>query len=249
MIPQSLYPQYIGKSPEFIRKAGELGRALPSIFERISWCRLRAAYDGVKALRIVEELEQGMSFCYYNPQTDVVSIYPMAWRQGDRLDLAVYTGFGWRHWYKNISTARKAQWVAKEFYPSHRIREKVMTIFDNNHSFIETMKRLVGDAEAWVFCNTIIDLMTRRGLKDKDLVGSRYDRYPLIADVINGYKPISYEPLAIRYGGGRLDVRVYHECFASYCASNGSVPLANNSASEAYGKLFQVVSNIGPSQT
>ena len=218
--------------------------ALPSMFKRLDDIGLKKSYVGLKGIRFVEQLEKGSNvMAYYDKSSDVLSIYPMAFRSQTRVDVPFYNGIGLRHWLLNVSHTQKAFWRNKLVYASQNTvdrlqailsRSTVVSLKDIPKKFNTPIDRLI----AIHVVNTLIaNSLSASAVKNVSL-----REYPPTRDFCRGAKPYSLIPLLSVYRGG--DGNVYEDVFAEFCSEKGSIKATELSVQTQLEELFSYVSGV-----
>ena len=243
MIPSNVEFTYRGTSSVFLRRMSSVTNALDDMFGQMSKVGLDQSFAGVRKVRIVEKMEAGLDLAAYDPSQDQISIFPMAWQQGSRIDMAFYSGFGLRHWLRNIGQVDRVAWLKKEAFANRAYTGKISEWFDGKTPFDQIMGR-VTDPSCRLMILAIIQMLTGGGIEYKDFAAMRLADCPATKDFISGAKPYCIQPLIQRYGGGTINISSYEGAFASFCSHNGRIALSDDGASIAITALFKKVSGI-----
>jgi hypothetical protein len=230
-----------GFGEEYMRRMAAFAPALPEIFRKLEDLRLGAAYRGTAKLRFCEKLERGSSTrAWYNPNGDIVNVYPMAFSPGHRIDETVYIGFGQRHWTRNLRTEAKLRWNKKLIVPQanviDRIAQKLKQGVSTYPHLISEFTQANEKLQAIHVCNALIANAV------KPNVAKTYDlfTYPATADFCKGLKPYSLIPLLSAYlGTGALGQ--YDVSFAKYLINGGKFHATETSVEGELVRLFEEV--------
>jgi len=239
-------PTYIGQSPNFMRRMTSMAEALPAMFARIDSLGLKKSYVGLKGIRFVENFERGSStMSRYDRSTDIISIYPMAFRGGSRIDVTFYTGLGLRHWELNIPTNLMMVWKHKLIQPNMATMDRLTKYLRGGISsykeLIDKFQTPIDKLQVIHVVNALIDNSVKpQEAKTLDLFG-----YPPVEDFCKGLTPYSLVPLLSAYRGGiGTDIEKYENAFAEFCCENGKVRAAETSVEFELSELFRYCSGL-----
>lgn len=232
----------IGDDPVFLERVGKFAPALPGIFERLRWLRLELSYQKLRKLVFTQEARYSDPV-YYKLTDDTLMIFPLAFRAGQRIDIATYMGFGRRHWQRNIPSPYKEQWLKLEIEPDKRVVSKVVDHLKAGTGYKGLVARFSRCHDRLIAIHIANALIRNHVPPD---VASRLDlyAYPPTADFVRGERKFSLKPLISAYrpsGLYGLDVAVYEEAFTSYCMTRGSIPVTELSVQHALVELFKSI--------
>jgi len=214
---------------------------LEDLFTMIKKIGLEAATRKVKAVRIVEQQEAGADLAAYNPQTDTISIYPMSWNTGSRIDIPFYSGFGLRHWIKNLTPQQRVWWLQKAVLLDPQSCKAVSVQFNGQSDYKSIMNRVTTTSDKFTSW-ALVQLLTDGGIDYQDLKTIDLQTCPATAEYIRGRKAFNIKPLIQRHGGGLISMSSYEGAFASYVANGGRIGLIDKVSGAALTELFRACS-------
>jgi hypothetical protein len=232
---------YEGDNYQFLARTRAFITALPDIFERLHDLDLDHSYRGMQKLRFVEQLELGAGTThFYNAKKDMLSVFPMAFSAGGRIDLTLYEGLGQRHWQTGMSSAHKVTWarclVKADQHVVDRIDEALASADDGQ--FLDIVG-LFHSATEKLQAIHIVNAMVRNSMSITQFANMSVRDYPATKDFCAGDRPYSLIPLLSAYAA--RCVRRYPEAFAQYCARSGHLPVSETSTEAAFVRLFKSV--------
>jgi hypothetical protein len=244
-MPLPITPTYSGKSNAFMQRMQVMHQALPVMFERLDKLGLRKAYSGLKGIRFVESPERGSStLAHYDKSSDTISIYPMLFRSGMRVDVSFYSGLGLRHWEHNVSSAQKNCWRNKLVYPNVAVIDRLQEYFQHGiQSYKDVLDRFTSSVDRLQvihIINTLIDnSINYYATRTLDL-----KEYPPTKDFCKGLKPFSITPLLSVYRNSTGLGLKYEDLFSEYCVENGKLHASETSVQYELVELFAYCSGI-----
>jgi hypothetical protein len=238
-------PVFIGESPMFMRRMTSMVEALPSIFQRLSSLNLRASFSGLKGLRFVEQSEKGSTTMgHYDRGRDILSVYPMAFRAGSRIDMVVYAALGLRHFELNLSSQDKLIWKKKFVYPKDAVIDRLQDFLsrEGHPTFRAVLNRFstaVDRLQVIHVLNTLLD----NNVKPDEMKFIDLREYPPTRSFCRSMTPFSLTPLLSAYRSDAMGMGMdrYDIAFAEYCSENGRIPTAEMSAEESLVEIFKLV--------
>lgn len=240
-LPSGVKYVYEGNSRVFLLRMRNFTNCLEDLFTQVRRVGLEAATRNLKRIRICEALEAGMNLATYDPPSDTVNIYPMAWQSGSRFDVAFHAGLGLRHWVRNISQENRLLWLEKAIRIDPRSYSQVSGWFSGQLDYNSILGKFTTEdsrVTAWV----LIQLLRDGGVSHLDLRTNDLAHIGCTASFISGKKPYSLKPLIMRFGGGMLNVSSYEGAFASFVCHGGKIGMADQDVSAALTLLFKSVS-------
>ena len=240
-----IVPVFEGGGEVFLKRVAAFAHTLPDVFNNIEHFKLAAAYRGLKKLRFVEKLERGSSaLAFYDKGKDIISVYPMAFNVGNRIDQALYTGLGLRHLHLNISNDDQHRWEQKLIVPVKAVIDRFV-----NHcrqEDVQSYKAVIGkfnraDDKLQVIhiCNALI----ASNVQPKALRSIDVYTHPATSEFCKGLRPYSLIPLLSAYvGGDHLDK--YESAFAAYLLHKGKFMATETSVEAQLVELFERVTHV-----
>lgn len=225
----------------FLKRMAVFASTLPDIFGRLDKFSLRVAYRGLHKLRFCERLEKGSAVrSWYDKTSDCLTIYPMAFIPGNRIDIAVYEGLGERHWALNMTTADKVRWTKKLVIPDMATIDRVINyVKDGGGDYTQIVKKFSTSNDRLQAIH-IFNALIANAVKPDKAKHLNLKTFPATKDFCIGAKPFSLIPLISAYfGSGKLDN--YKDAFAWYLSNSGRFNVSETSVESQLVKLFQAV--------
>lgn len=231
----------------FMRRVQAFAHTLPDVFHNVEHLKLTASYRGLKKLRFVEKLERGAGVrAFYNQGQDTLTVYPLAFCIGNRVDHALYTGLGLRHWHLSISNADQHLWEQKLVVPVKATIDRFVDFCredsEDSVDFMDVVRKFSrADDKLQVIhiCNALI----ASNVHPKDLQNLDVHTHPATAEFCQGLRPYSMKPLMSAYcGGEHLDK--YEDAFAYYLLYGGKFHTSESSVEAQLIDLFEKVTHV-----
>lgn len=223
-----------------------MAESLPALFNRVENLKLNKSFVGLKGIRFVEKPERGSTtLSYYDRFNDTISIYPMSFRSGSRIDLTFYMGLGMRHWELNIPSNLKCLWKQKLIQPNMSTMDRLVGYIKNGISnYKELLDKFYSAVDRLQVLHVINTLVDNR-VKPNEAKGVDLFEYPPTEGFCKGLTPFSLIPLLSAYrGGSGLPMEAYEDAFAEYCSENGKVRASEQSVEWELIELFKFVSDV-----
>lgn len=240
-----IVPIFEGAGDVFMRRLQAFTRTLPDVFHNVDTHKLTSSYRGLKKLRFCEKLERGNGVrAFYNQGADILTIYPLAFCIGNRIDQAVYTGFGLRHWHLNISNQDQHIWDQKLVIPVASIIDRFVDFCqeDNMSNFMDVVRKF-NRADDRLQVIHICNALVASNVHPKDLKSIDVRQHPATAEFCQGLRPYSLIPLMSAYcGGEHLDK--YENAFALYLLNGGKFLTTETSVEAQLIDLFEKVTHV-----
>lgn len=242
-------PTYVGESQTFMQRMTVMAAALPVMFQRLHALGLEKAYAGLKGIRFVEKAERGSgTLAYYDPSADTITIYPMLFRSGNRVDVSFYLGLGLRHWERNVSSSQKHVWREKLIQPNVAVVDRLQDYLRSGGAtaykmVLDRFSTPVERLQVIHVINTLID----NSIKPQDTKSVDLKEYPPTKDFCKGLRPFSLTPLLSVYRSNNFsttDSLKYENAFAEFCCENGRVSASETSVEYELTTLLKYVSGI-----
>lgn len=235
-----------GPGEIFLKRVAAFAHALPDVFRKVDDLRLTASYRGLKKLRFCEKLERGSGVrAFYDKSKDFLTVYPMAFCVGARIDQAIYQGFGLRHWHLNLSNSDQHRWEAKLIIPQKALIDRFVQIAKAEHvsnylGVLEKFQKADERLQVIHLCNALV----ASNVQPKDLRNVDVFDHPSTSEFCKGLRPYSLIPLLSAYAGGdSLDK--YEVAFASYVVNHGKFRVTETSVEAQLIELFEQVTHVG----
>lgn len=237
-------PVYQGESPEFFRRLMPMIESLPSLFTTLQRLSLEKCYTSLRGLRFVERLERGNVLSWYDLSNDVVNIYPLAFRSGNRVDITLYTGLGQRHWEKHVSSTGKYLWNNKLVTTTPSTMDKLSKILKGSWSSYKGVLDQFQSAADRLQVIHVLNTLKANNVRPSDKLVDIYT-YPPTKEFVTGQRSFSLTPLLSVYRGNNgLEMKQYEYAFSEYVSMNGRVYCTEMSTEQALIELFEYVSGI-----
>jgi hypothetical protein len=229
-------PEYIGNSSEFLRRMLAINGTLPDLFNRMDRLKVGRAYRGIKGIEFREKGGQSQ-FVNYDQGKDILTIFPMNHKIGNRVDLAIYTGIGMRMWNKEMSNNQKVKWMKKYVYPKMNVIDKILLWLNKGTAFGPLLDMFL-DADSRLQCIHIINALKKNSISVTKVKDLDLRVYPPTAEFTRSERPYSLRPIL---GAYNRELDDYEAAFSEYCSSMGSFRIAENSVKEQMLELFKSV--------
>lgn len=242
MIPSSLVVVYEGKSPSFLKRLASFADTLPDVFNRLDNLQLHYSFTGLKRLRFVETLERGSgTLAHYDPNVDVISVYPLAFQIGGRIDLALYSGIGQRHWKFNVNNEDREKWTRKLVKADRAVIDRFSDAVTNTRfgRYEELLKNFHSSVDRLQAIH-LINALKKNSISPTQAKNLSIYNYPPTKDFCSGSRPFSITPLMSVYSGG-MNLISYDQAFAHFCSRNGKFGVAEDSVEAALLELFKSI--------
>jgi len=233
----------VGKGTRFRKAMRHVSSLMPKLWSRVDELDLQRSYEGLQKIRFVERLERGNKPFHYDPDEDVISIYPLSNGLFGRIDKAFYSALGARFYANNVSGERRLQWSRKLVLPKRATIDKVQRMlkkgeFKNFRKLISSFKTPNDRLIALHICNALIKNSVRPSVaKELDL-----KRFPATKDFCRAHKPYSLRPLLSVYGAKNM---TYEQAFGEYCARKGTLGVSDQSVANGFLEVFRSVTFDG----
>ena len=235
-------PTYVGETEDFLKRMSMFVRTFPDIFWRLKSLRLDRAYLGLRGLRFVEKMERGSDvLAYYDPGTDVITVYPMNFRLGaGRIDLALYTGFGERYWNQRVQARARYVWSQKYVYSNKPTMKRLWSILSTTNTPYNSIVEMFKLANERLQVIHVLDALIANNISRDRAKLLDIFVYPPTAPFCNGNTPYTLNPMLSVYYGP-MNMREYWVCFSKYCSFNGRIPCTDLSVESSLNNLFKTV--------
>lgn len=241
----NLKPVYEGQGHEFMRRLSSFSACLSDIESRMDDLKLDRAYNSVHKLRFVESMERGScKSAYYDATKDEVTIYPMAFTAGTRIDQALYSGFGERFWATRLTSQQKVEWMRMLVNPDRAVMDRLDALLKqgNGESYDDVLKRFNTATERLQVLH-VMNALIKNNVSVANARNISIFDYPATKDFCKSNRPYSIVPLVGVYGG-LGDVKQFGPSFSHYCCHNGKFSLSERSTSEGLTELFESVCGL-----
>lgn len=232
---------YEGGSQRFMFLMSTFIESFPDIFERLHSLGLERSYAGLDLIRMVEVTERGAGVVsWYDLGKDVLSIYPMAFSIGTRIDLAVYAGLAQRYWHVAISNVDRDRWKRKLVLPDPAVIDRLSGMLKKGCSTYKSLIPQFHTATERLQVIHVLNALIRNSITPQQVQTLSLYEYPPTQDFCEQRKPYSLTPLLSAYTG-IADVRSYDNAFAQFCSRKGHLPVGEISVEGELIELFKSV--------
>lgn len=245
-MPLPVTPTYAGESPNFMRRMASMAEALPSMFHRLDSLDLKKSYVGLKGIRFVEKFERGSTtLAWYDRSSDIITVYPMAFNSGSRLDVQFYTGMGLRHWSLNIPSNLQLVWKNKLVQANLSVMDRLVIELKKGASNYKDVLNKFTTATDRLQVLHVINTLIDHSKKPQEAQSLDIFSYPPTEDFCSGVRAYSLTPLLSAYRGSMgLDMNKYENAFSEFCCENGNIHASETSVEYELVELFKFVSSV-----
>ena len=241
----NLKPVFEGSSRVFLDRMGALVPCVEDVENRINELKLERSYASIHKIRFVESLERGACrTSYYDACKDEVSIYPMAFTAGTRIDLALYSGFGDRFWATRLTSQQKTEWMRMLVSPDRAVMDRLEALFKQGdlESFDDVLEKFNVATERLQVIH-VLNALIKNNVSVTNVRNISVFDYPATKDFCKSQRSFSLVPLVSVYGG--LDnLRDFGPAFAHYCSHYGKFSMSDHSTADSLTELFKNVCGL-----
>lgn len=231
---------YSGSSTDFLKRMSAFSETLPELIRRIDGLKLSKSRIGLRSLNFVEKAINGERF-FYDRSNDSITVNPLNFRAGDRIDQVVFRAFGHRHWHLNIPSSKKIEWAGMYVTVPESLIDRLAPKLRGKNDFKDAVSSFNNATERLIVIH-IVNALTKNSVTPSQLSSIDFRTHPSVSDFVHGKRPFSLRPLVSTYGGDVKRLGDYAEAFSEYCAWRGTFKISESSTREAFKELFLSVS-------